>query len=129
LEKIVIYALVDKPSLQILYLYYALGMRPSDISRIFNVSKWKIKGSIERVSKSNHNDVRNFLIKYYDLLIRLPTVYEVRYRKVGAVKVERYVCKLCGKVFKKFPTLKTHLMMSHKQYLNEVVKKLDGGVS
>jgi hypothetical protein len=117
---IVVTALIDKHKLETLYRYYVKNERISDIYYSMSnhiPSKYAVRGYVLRTRISKEGI--EFLRKHINDLIQLDLIHTNEGRG-------RLRCKLCGK---KLPqqSLYHHLRTKHKDYITEIINKLNNG--
>ncbi|MEO3993352.1 MAG: C2H2-type zinc finger protein [Desulfurococcaceae archaeon TW002] len=98
--------------------YFVDGVSPSSISYKYKISKFRVRGYIQRVTEKTRNSyLASLIIKQV-----FPLVLEI---EPAVIKVnERYVCLLCDQSFNNEVTIENHLRRKHEEYINKTVKEI-----
>lgn len=102
--------------------YFVDGISPSSISYKYKVSKFRVRGYIQRVTEKTRNSyLASSVIKQV-----FPLILEI---EPAVIKVnERYVCLLCDQSFVSEVTVENHLRKRHGEYIDKVVREVLEGV-
>ncbi len=96
--------------------YFVDGVSPSSISYKYKISKFRVRGYIQRITEKTRNSyLASLIIKQV-----FPLVLEI---EPAVIKVnEKYVCLLCDQSFHNEVTIENHLRRKHEEYINKTVK-------
>ncbi len=98
--------------------YFVDGVSPSSISYKYKVSKFRVRGYIQRVTEKTRNSyLASSIIKQV-----FPVILEV---EPAVIKVnEKYVCLLCDQSFNNEITVENHLRRKHEEHINKTIKEV-----
>lgn len=112
----------NSSTLMVVKEYFVDGVSPSSISYKYKVSKFRVRGYIQRVTEKTRNSyLASLVIKQV-----FPLILEI---EPAVIKVnERHVCLLCDQSFSSEVTVENHLRRKHGEYIDKVVKDVLEGV-
>jgi len=98
--------------------YFVDGVSPSSISYKYKVSKFRVRGYIQRVTEKTRNSyLASSIIKQV-----FPLILEI---EPAVIKVnEKYVCLLCDQSFDNEITVENHLRRKHEEHINKTIKEV-----
>ncbi len=98
--------------------YFVDGVSPSSISYKYKVSKFRVRGYIQRVTEKTRNSyLASSIIKQV-----FPIILEI---EPAVIKVnEKYVCLLCDQSFNNEITVENHLRRKHEEHINKTIKEV-----
>jgi hypothetical protein len=98
--------------------YFVDGVSPSSISYKYKVSKFRVRGYIQRVTEKTRNSyLASSIIKQV-----FPLILEI---EPAVIKVnEKYVCLLCDQSFNNEITVENHLRRKHEEHINKAIKEV-----
>ncbi len=98
--------------------YFVDGVSPSSISYKYKVSKFRVRGYIQRVTEKTRNSyLASSIIKQV-----FPLILEI---EPAVIKVnEKYVCLLCDQSFSNEITVENHLRRKHEEHINKAIKEV-----
>lgn len=108
----------NSSTLMVIKEYFVDGVSPSSISYKYKVSKFRVRGYIQRVTEKTRNSyLASLIIKQV-----FPLILEI---EPAVIKVnERYVCLLCDQSFNSEVTIENHLRRRHKEHVDKTVKEV-----
>lgn len=106
----------NSSTLMVVKEYFVDGISPSSISYKYKISKFRVRGYIQRVTEKTRNSyLASLIIKQV-----FPAILEI---EPAVIKVnERYVCLLCDRFFDNEVTIENHLRRKHEEHINKTVK-------
>ncbi|MEM0014104.1 MAG: C2H2-type zinc finger protein [Zestosphaera sp.] len=98
--------------------YFVDGVSPSTISYKYRVSKFRVRGYIQRVTEKIRNPyLASSIVKQV-----FPLILEV---EPAVIKVgDRFICLLCDQSFNNEVTAENHIRRKHVDYVDETVKEI-----
>jgi len=108
----------NSSTLMVVKEYFVDGVSPSSISYKYKVSKFRVRGYIQRVTEKTRNPYLASLIikQVFPLILEIePVVIKVN---------ERYVCLICDQSFGSEVTVENHLRRKHGEYINKIVREV-----
>lgn len=98
--------------------YFVDGISPSTISYKYKVSKFRVRGYVQRVTEKVRNPylASNIVKQIFPLILEVePAVI-----KVG----DRFICLLCDQSFNNEVTAENHIRRKHADYVDKAVKQI-----
>ena len=100
--------------------YFVDGVSPSTISYKYKISKFRVRGYVQRVTEK----LRNPYLTSNVVRQIFPVILEV---EPAVIKVgDRFICLLCDQTFTSEVTVENHIRRKHADYVNEVVEQIVG---
>jgi len=123
LRYLVVKALTDKNVVKILYDYFVENISPSVLASKYGVSKYQVRGYIQRIAdKMSHARARAVIKHVYPYLISAEDIFEYDGHAF-------FKCKLCGieipNGFERVSfAMYDHLTKKHADYIDVVVNRI-----
>jgi len=98
--------------------YYVDGLSPSTIGYKYKISKFRVRGYIQRITDKtrNHLIATNIIRRVFPSIMNIEPV---------VIKVSnKYLCLLCDQTFSTELMAENHLKKKHKDLLNNVVNQI-----
>lgn len=110
----------DVTVLNIIDDYFNLGMSPSEIARAYGISKYTVRGFIERVLVKGRYRYRSIeeAVRAY-LPVVLDSVKPIIKFEGGLAK-----CAICGKRLDSVAAANSHIVRAHGDLLNKLIKEV-----
>lgn len=108
----------NSSTLMVVKEYFVDGVSPSSISYKYRVSKFRVRGYIQRVIEKTRNSYLASLIikQVFPLILEVePVVIKVN---------EKYVCLLCDQSFDSEVTAENHLRRKHEGHISKTVTEV-----
>ncbi len=98
--------------------YYVDGLSPSTIGYKYKISKFRVRGYIQRITDKtrSHLIATNIIKKVFPLIMNIEPV---------VIKVSnKYLCLLCDQTFNTELMAENHLKKKHKDFFNNIVNQI-----